>query len=502
VANAKVSRSDPLIGTRLGDYTIKALIGRGGMARVYEGLDDRLGRRAAIKVIEAHHEHANEIRQRFVREARAVANLDHPNLVSIYQFGEDNGLYYMAMKYIEGKTLLSVLRGLRHSRKFMEPQRVTSIITEVSAALDYAHSQNIIHRDIKPSNIMLSTDDHAVLTDFGLTMQLGVDSTLGTAFGTPRYIAPEQAISSQRAVPQSDIYSLGIVLYEMAVGQAPFDDDSPMTLALSHITSVPPQPTSVRPDLPHAVQTVILKALEKRPEHRWQTGTAMADALRNAYIGIEPNVVLMQQPLEVPQSMQGTIIPRPAPSPVEHTTMMPERALPRKKAARPSRAFRLLLALLMLLVVGFGVYSFLPKSPALNSLPPDAPTDPRVRLIYSREAFFIYNATNQPINLENVSFVRNDPAGVAYEAAQLGDRIHRALPPHQCLRIKMRSFDDKAQPLVCGVQNAPRIYDRADIIFWAMRGDTDSISTFLVKRGDQVLQTCSMRLNTCEFPLP
>src|SRR5690349_18630400 len=234
------------------------------MARVYEGYDEKLGRRAAVKVMEVYHEHGDEMTQRFVREARAVANLDHPGIISVYQFGEGQDLYYMAMKYVEGRTLLSILKQLRQQNKYLDPQHVMSIVSEVAAALDYAHSRGVIHRDIKPSNIMLTAENRAVLTDFGLTMQLGADSTLGTAFGTPRYIAPEQAISSQKSVPQSDIYSLGVVLYEMATGRPPFDDESPMSLALSHITNAPPMPQSVRADLPHPVQTVILKALEKR----------------------------------------------------------------------------------------------------------------------------------------------------------------------------------------------------------------------------------------------
>jgi tRNA A-37 threonylcarbamoyl transferase component Bud32 len=510
VIRKNLEKNDPLVGTRLGDYTIRALIGRGGMARVYEGVDERLGRRAAIKVMEVHHERQDEMTMRFVREARAVANLDHPNIISIYQFGEGPDLYYMAMKYVEGRTLLSILKQMRQDKKYIHSDHVLTIVTEVASALDYAHSHGVIHRDIKPSNIMLTTDNHAVLTDFGLTMQLGTDSTLGTAFGTPRYIAPEQAISSQRSVPQSDIYSLGVVLYEMATGQAPFDSDSPMSLALSHITSTPPPPQSLRPDLPHPVQMVILKALEKRPENRWQTGQAMASALHDAYQGIEPNIVLTQEQLEVPPSLQGMGMASPGLADADQTAIVPAAALPNglpRRRRLPGWVLNrrvLALALLVVLVLGAAAALNQVVTPPGGQirLPSTPVVAPRIRLIYSKDTFAIYNATGQVASLEGVSFVRDDPSSLPIEAAIFGDRAHRALPAGQCLRLKMSYADDRAWPQVCGPQTIAKIWVDSKAIFWAMRSDDDPVTTFLVKRSGQVLQTCSTRLNTCEFSLP
>jgi serine/threonine protein kinase len=510
VIQKKREKNDPLLGTRLGDYTIQALIGRGGMARVYEGVDERLGRRAAIKVMEVHHERQDEMTLRFVREARAVANLDHPNIISIYQFGEGPDLYYMAMKFVEGRTLLSILKQMRQEKKFIDSDRTLAIVTEVASALDYAHNRGVIHRDIKPSNIMLTTDNHAVLTDFGLTMQLGTDSTLGTAFGTPRYIAPEQAISSQHSVPQSDIYSLGVVLYEMATGQAPFDSDSPMSLALSHITSTPPPPQSIRSDLPHPVQMVILKTLEKRPENRWQTGMEMANALRDAYQGIEPNVVLTQEQLEVPPSLQGMGMASPGLADADQTAIVPAAALPNGLPHRIEllglQSPRRVAVLLLLIALLFGAVAVLNQvftvAPAGQiRLPPTPTIAPRVRLIYSKDTFAIYNATGQVVSLEGVTFVRNDLSSPAFEAAMFGDRAHKALPAGQCLRLKMRSANDHAWPQVCGPQTTAKIMEDSNAIFWAMRSDNDPVTTFLVKRSGQILQTCSMRLNTCEFSL-
>jgi serine/threonine protein kinase len=505
-------KPDPLIGVRLGDYLIQSLIGRGGMAQVYEGLDEKLGRRAAIKVMELQHDHSDEMTQRFIREARAIASLDHPGIISLYQFGEGPDLYYMAMKFVDGQTLLSILKRLRQQKKFMEPDRIVAIIDDIASALDYAHAHNVVHRDIKPSNIMLTDEGRGVLTDFGLTMQLGSDSTLGTAFGTPRYIAPEQAISSQRSVPQSDIYSLGVVLYEMATGQAPFDNDSPMSLALSHITSVPPMPQSIRPDVPHPVQMVILKALEKRPENRWQTATALANALRDAYNGIDPNIVLSQEPLDAPPMMPEVElepVPSALPALIDHTALIPASALPqrvprfRRRLVSPYALLGLVVLVGTILggIVLYGAMTTARPIPSLAAIQPAPTVEARVRLIYTKDTFAIYNATGQQISLENVSFVRSDPSGRPLEAAIFGDKLHKQLPTGQCLQIRMRSSDERSLPLVCGPQTKPRIYEDPAIIFWAMRSDNDPVTTFQVNRRGRTLQTCSMRLNTCEFSL-
>jgi len=504
--------TDPLIGTRLGDYTIQSLIGRGGMARVYEGIDEKLGRRAAIKVMQViQEEHSEQLTQRFIREARAVATLDHPNIVGIYQFGEGADLYYMAMKYIEGYTLQSLLKTMRRNKQYLHPSQISLIINQVAEALDYAHSKGVIHRDIKPSNIMLTDDNRAILTDFGLTMQLGADSTLGTAFGTPRYIAPEQAVSSSKAVPQSDIYALGVVLYEMATGQAPFDDDSAMSLALRHITTPPPAPRTVREDLPPAVETVILKALEKRPENRWQTAAAMAAALAQAYQNIAPNVVITNEELDISPSAKIMGKPQKAVEPRvrDNTSVMSSRSLAqwlaRARPGAPRQLPRVWLAVPLLMIAAFGgaIYLVLAQKPApppAVQMPAEATVAPRVRLIYTKDAFVIYNATGQTISLEGVTFIRDDPTSRPFEAAQFGDRAHKALPAGQCLQIRMRSTDERSIPQMCGPQTKPLILD-SSIIFWSPRSDKDQVSTFLVNRTGKTLQTCSMRLNTCEFSL-
>jgi serine/threonine protein kinase len=232
---------DPLIGQQLGDYRLSSLLAAGGMARIYKGTDHKLQRQAAVKVLEQVQIASDTtLTQRFRREARAVAALEHENIITIYQYGEEAGVYFLAMKLIRGKDLAAELKRLQRGGKRMPVERVLHICEQVAAALDYAHAAGIIHRDVKPSNILLDKDDKAVLTDFGLVLRAAAETTMGTAFGTPRYIAPEQAVSSNKAMPQSDIYALGVILYEMLTGQTPFNGETPMQIALSHISDAPP----------------------------------------------------------------------------------------------------------------------------------------------------------------------------------------------------------------------------------------------------------------------
>ncbi|HVU13365.1 MAG TPA: protein kinase [Phototrophicaceae bacterium] len=279
-----MSLTDPLIGKQLGDYRIVDMLGRGGMAHVYRGYDQKLQRYAAVKVIDSNllaKDNEGEYRERFQREARAVAKLNHPNIVGVYQFGEVGALYYMAMVFLDGRDLGYILKDHVAAGTLMPHEQVLRIIHDIAGALDYAHAGGVIHRDIKPSNIMVTTEERAVLTDFGLALSVP-EGTLGNTFGSAHYIAPEQAISSANAVPQSDLYSLGVVLFQMLTGKVPFDDPSAMSVALKHLSDPPPSPRSLNPSLSPAVEKVVLKSLEKEPSKRYQTGALMTQALQEA----------------------------------------------------------------------------------------------------------------------------------------------------------------------------------------------------------------------------
>jgi serine/threonine protein kinase len=274
------SNSDPIIGKQLGDYLIVDMLGQGGMARVYRGLDKKLNRYAAVKVIDATtiREDEVEYRKRFTNEARSIARLSHPNIVGVYQFDQVGNLYYMAMNFIEGRDLRSILKEHEKRNTYMSAWEVLRIIADMGSALDYAHSEGVIHRDVKPSNIMVTPGGKAVLTDFGLALSV-MEGTIGNTFGSAHYIAPEQAVNSAQAVPQSDLYSLGVVLYEMLTNKVPFDDPSAMAVAMKHLTDPPPLASKINSHLPTAVDALLAKALEKEPKKRYENCQKLLGAL-------------------------------------------------------------------------------------------------------------------------------------------------------------------------------------------------------------------------------
>jgi|GEM_PF-1922279 len=270
-----------LVGQQLDEYRLDALLGQGGMACVYRGLDIRLNRETAIKVINPPFHADAKYVTRFEREAQAIAQLDHPNVVRVYRYGEANSLLYIAMEYIKGDDLKDVMTSYQTSQAFFPSDKASQIIRQICQTLDYIHNRQIIHRDIKPSNIIVDKEDKVILTDFGLALltELG---TQGGFLGTPNYMAPEQVLSSANAVPQSDLYAVGVILYEIFTARLPFVAGHPDDVARMHLDEPPPPPHFENPDLSPEVEAVILKALAKEPQNRYPTGAALADALDQA----------------------------------------------------------------------------------------------------------------------------------------------------------------------------------------------------------------------------
>jgi len=287
--------NDPLIGKMLAGFRLERVLGRGGMATVYYGWDTQLERPVAVKVINAGHQSEGTSAERFVKEARLIAAWRHPNILQIYFAGEDAGLYYYVMEYIEGSDLGSCFDDYRRQKKSMPVEEVLRIGRAVANALGYAHERGVVHRDVKPTNVLVAEDGRVVLADFGLALDVSHGS-LGTVFGSPHYIAPEQARNSAKAVPQSDVYALGVILYELLSGRVPFDDPSPAALAMQHITNPPPPPRQFNPDLSLEVETVLLKALRKKPRERYQSGQALLDALETAFDLPAPTLPYLDAP--------------------------------------------------------------------------------------------------------------------------------------------------------------------------------------------------------------
>lgn len=274
---------DWLIGRKLASYRVEKFLGQGGMAQVYYAWDESLDRPAAVKVISPAFRDNISYAERFIQEAKAISQWRHENILQVYYAGKDQDVYFYAMEYIDGQNLEQILQNYSVKGELMPHDDVIRIGRAVAGALDYAHNKHVIHRDIKPSNVMIDRENRVVLTDFGLAMDTQKGS-LGQTFGTPHYVAPEQARNSADAVPQSDLYSLGIIMYEMLTGVVPFDDPSSMSLALKHLTEPPPPPRNINPALSEQVEQVLLRALEKEPQKRFPKGVDLlnnlADALR------------------------------------------------------------------------------------------------------------------------------------------------------------------------------------------------------------------------------
>ena len=275
---------DTLIDTLLdGRYRVIRKLGTGGMANVYLAEDQELGRRVAIKLLDERHAQDEQFVERFRREAENAAGLSHPNVVSIYDRGETEGTYYIAMEYLEGKTLkeLIVSRGPTPVRVAIDYTR------QILSALEFAHRAGIVHRDIKPHNVVVAPDGRLKVTDFGIARSGSSQMTeAGSIIGTAQYLSPEQA-QGRPVHPSSDLYSVGVVLYEMLTGTVPFSGDTALEIAMKHLNTVPAPPSTKRPpglgEVPHELDLVVLRALAKDSADRYQTAREMdADLARVA----------------------------------------------------------------------------------------------------------------------------------------------------------------------------------------------------------------------------
>ena len=301
--------TDPLIGRVLANYRLDHLLGRGGMAQVYYGWDVRLQRPVAVKVIDTRYRGDPAYAQRFVHEAQMVATWRHENIAQVYYADEDSGLYYFAMEYIDGQDVGQVLAGYTAKGELMPLVDVLRVGRAIATALDYAHQKGVIHRDVKPSNVIMAQAGRVVLTDFGLALEIQQGS-LGEVFGSAHYIAPEQARRSSDALPQSDQYSLVVILYEMLAGVVPFDDPSPTALALHHLTLPPPSPREFNPDISVEVETVLFKGMSKSPRDRYLTNVDFITALETALSTSQPAPVRLASLPSLPAGMHSST-PRP-----------------------------------------------------------------------------------------------------------------------------------------------------------------------------------------------
>jgi serine/threonine protein kinase len=274
-----------LTGKQLGPYRVIAPLGAGGMAAVYQAYQPGVDRYVALKILPRHLAQDPQFVARFQHEARVIASLQHPHILPVFDFGEADGYTYLVMPFVAGGTLADTLRG-----QPLPIAQVRRIIAELGDALDYAHSRGIVHRDVKPSNVLLDGRGNCLLTDFGIAKIVAgtVQLTLpGGIIGTPAYMSPEQG-QGAAVDPRSDIYALGVLLYELTTGRVPFTAETPLAIVLKHLHDPLPPPRTLNPSLSEALERVILKALAKEPSDRFQTAAELARAVQ-AMTGGEPD---------------------------------------------------------------------------------------------------------------------------------------------------------------------------------------------------------------------
>ena len=322
-----------LDGNNLGPYRIIKQIGKGGMATIYKAFQPGMDRYVAIKVLPPTLADDEQFVQRFQQEARAISKLEHPRILPVYDYGEQDGVMYIVLRYVDSGTLKD-----RMAQGRLSLAEVTRIISQVASALEYAHQEGVIHRDVKPANVLLDKNGNVYLMDFGLAriMESSVQlSATGVSVGTPAYMSPEQG-KGEKVDSRSDIYSLGVMLYEMVTGQVPYEAETPLAVLIKHISNPLPLPSAVFPEISASVERVILKALAKEPDDRYQTAGELANGLQTA---------VSSPPL------QPAPIPQPPPSPKEQLSFV---ARMQKTWQQPvGKAMMLAAAAVFLIAFGF-----------------------------------------------------------------------------------------------------------------------------------------------------
>jgi eukaryotic-like serine/threonine-protein kinase len=336
--------SAPRIGGR---YRLGHPIGRGGMSTVHRAHDEQLDRPVALKRLRTELDGQHRFVTRFAGEARRAASISHPNVVALYDFGEDDAAPYIVMELVEGGDVAALVR--REGR--LEPERAARLVADAAAGLQAAHDAGVIHRDVKPGNILIGPDGRGMVTDFGIARATGEDTLTrtGAVLGSVDYFSPEQT-RGERASPRSDIYALGVVLYELLTGMRPFRGDTPYATAVDRLDRPPPDPRAIRPDVPDALAEIAMRAMALSPDDRYPTPAAMQDALL-AWAGTQaPHDTT---PLITPPAARGARSREPVPGPVAAGRDGPFPAARSESRRRSARAWATGALLLALLIGGY-----------------------------------------------------------------------------------------------------------------------------------------------------
>jgi serine/threonine-protein kinase len=354
---------EDLSGKTLGRYQVIEPLGEGGMAAVYKAYQPGMERHVALKILPRAFARDPEFTGRFEQEAMVIAQLQHPHILPVHDYGEADSYTYIVMPMVDGGTLADLVRG----KPPIPWQRIRQITAQVGDALDYAHAEGVVHRDVKPSNILIDTRGNCLLTDFGIAkMVKGTKhfTQTGGIVGTPHYMSPEQG-SGGELTSASDIYSLGVVIYEMATGRVPFDAETPMAVVIKHMTDPLPPPSKLNPKLYPGLEAVILKAMAKEPEDRYETA---ADLVRAIKLAIPERAVLPQEreieTVPAPELVERERAIREAGAPAEPDVDVPSQPIPVPQP-KPRRAITPLIIGAGVVLVGlcgvgaFGAYQLI-----------------------------------------------------------------------------------------------------------------------------------------------
>jgi len=504
-----VATSDTLIDKVLdGRYRVLRRLGSGGMAVVYLAEDEELGRQVAIKMLDERHAQDQQFVERFRREASNAARLSHPNIVAIYDRGRAEGTYYIAMEYVEGKTLKQLLveRGPTPVRVAIDYAR------QILAALDFAHRHGIVHRDIKPHNVIVAPDGRLKVTDFGIARSGTSQMTeAGSIVGTAQYLSPEQARGSPVS-PASDIYSVGIVLYEMLTGTVPFTGDTPLEIAMKHLSSVPEPPSTLRPEVPRALDQVVLRCLAKNPQDRYPSARDMdADLVRVAG-GLSASAETEEAATQVlqgagietaPTQVAGTRAPAP---PTRGPTGPASRYYEYDEPVRRRPLWPWLLALLLLAaagVAGFYVYSKVQDQLA-EAKPIAVPTVEGKTEAAARQALL---AVGLNVRIRRVFDDKAPPGQVIDQNPGGGVRVDRATTVLLTVskgKAKTVVPDLVGKTLADAVAELTRAGLKASVFEVYSERPAGSVSAQSIAPGTSVLQGATVRINVSKGlkPIP
>jgi beta-lactam-binding protein with PASTA domain/predicted Ser/Thr protein kinase len=494
-----------------GRYRVVRKLGTGGMANVYLAEDQELGRSVAIKMLDERHSQDEQFVERFRREAKNAAGLSHPNIVSIYDRGQAEGTYYIAMEYLEGRTLkeLLITRGPTPLPVAIDYAR------QILAALGFAHRHGIVHRDIKPHNVLVAPDGRLKVTDFGIARSGTSQMTeTGSIIGTAQYLSPEQAKGAP-VTPASDIYSVGIVLYEMLTGSVPFTGDTPLEIAMKHLSSTPLPPSEKRREVPHELDSIVLRALAKDPADRYQSADEMDADLARASRGQTVSPETEEAATQVLRGAGAATLARAPTAITRRLTVAPPPAAPPPPYSRPTGFYEydeplrrsfwpwLLAVLLVAAAIVGGWYVYTKIQDQLNqtkpvAVPLVAGSVERLAVDKLKAADLGYKIIRQPSNsVEEGRVIRQDPGA--------GERRDKGW----VVRIFVSTGKPKVSvPGVIGKQATDAVATltekglKAKVYYVHSAKDSGTVTGQFPKAGSRLIKGENVRINVSQGPKP